>query len=189
MEDAPQKVQLIPPGQDVTNVQPGDFFLIHRKKFFSRLIQFGQGLRYTREEAYWNHCGVFTDAKGSIIEALVKSGVTRGNISKYKDEEYIVVNVKALDEDRQQMMIFCDWASGKDYSFLTDINLAFWCIFGGKFDFSIDGHTICSGLVARTLERAGYIFDRDPTREAPADLARHFKVHRQILAPHDKPQV
>jgi hypothetical protein len=180
MEDTPRAVQITAPGENANSVQPGDFFLIHRTKFFSRLIQFGQGLRYTPEEAYWNHCGVFTNADGSIIEALVRGGVTRGHISKYKNEEYIVVNINATDNDRLQMIKFCNWADGRQYSFLTDISLAFWCIFGGKFDFSVDGHTICSGLVARTLERAGYIFDRNPAREAPADLARHFQVHRKL---------
>jgi hypothetical protein len=144
------------------------------------LIQFGQGLRYTKEEAYWNHCGVFINTDGSIAEALVHDGITKGHIDKYKNEEYIVVNVQASDEDRAQMMKFMEWSIGKKYGISIDIGLAFWCLFGGKFDFSLDGTMICSGFVARTLERAGYIFDRDPSREMPADLARHFQVHRKV---------
>lgn len=179
MIDEPKKVTVVPPGETHETVMPGDFFLIHRTKIFSKLIQFGQGLRFSKEEAYWNHCGVFIDNQGTIIEALVHGGVTKGNISKYKDEEYIVVNVHACDTDRKQMVEFAEWAEGKKYSILSDLNIALWCLFGGQFDVSIDSHLICSGLVARTLERAGYIFDRNPTRESPADLAHHFKVHRK----------
>lgn len=178
MIDQPKGVEKVPAGDTVEKPKPGDFFLIHRNKIFSHLIQFGQGLRYTKEEAYWNHCGVFIDADGHIAEALVRHGVTKGHIDKYKDEEYIVVHVEASDADRAQMLKFIDWAEGKKYGLTIDITLAIWCLVGGKFDVSLDGTLICSGFVARTLERAGYIFDRDPSHEMPADLARHFKVHR-----------
>lgn len=182
MIDKPKAVQLIAPNERVVDVKPGDFYLVHKTSFIPRLIQFGQKLRYTKEEAKWNHCGVFTSTTGDIAEALVKTGVTRGNISKYDHIEYIVVNVEASDEDRQQMMKFVDWTVGKSYGMLTDISLSFWCILGGKFDFSLDGDIICSGLIARVLERAGYIFERDPQREMPADLAHHFLVHQTTVA-------
>ena len=38
----------------------------------------------------------------------------------------------------------------------------------------IDGQFVCSGLVARALERTGSIFDRDSAHIAPADLAKYF---------------
>lgn len=180
MQNTPREVVKVNAGDTITNPQPGDFFLVHRHKIFSRLIQFGQGLRYTKEEAYWNHCGVFLDSNGTIAEALVRHGVTVGHIDKYKDDEYIVVGINAHPTDRAQMLDFAHWAEGKPYGFMTDVGLAFWCLFSGKFDFSIDGTLICSGFVARTLERAGYIFDRDPQREMPADLAHHFSVHRHL---------
>lgn len=178
MIDEPKAVEKVPVGETIVSPEPGDFFLIHRHKTFSKLIQFGQGLRYTKEEAYWNHCGAFTSKDGDIAEALVSKGITRDHIDKYKGEEYIVVKVEASTEDRAQMMKFVDWAEGKKYGMLTDINLAVWCLIGGKFDVSLDSTLICSGFLARMLERAGYIFDRDPQREMPADLAHHFKVHR-----------
>lgn len=180
MQDIPKRATKIPAGTTTTDIKPGDFFLIHRTKFFSHLIQFGQGIRYTKEEAYWNHCGVFINENGNIAEALVHHGITKDHIDKYKGEEYIVVNIKANEEDRAQMMKFIDWAEGKPYGMLTDIGLIGWCLLGAKFDMSLDGSLICSGFVARTLERAGYIFDRDPQREMPADLAHHFHVHRLL---------
>lgn len=178
MESTPLTVKVYSAGETVINPLPGDFFLIHEVKFTSKCIQYAQRLRFTKEEAYWNHCGVFTGQDGAIIEALAHGGVTQGNISKYQSAEYIAVSVKALDSDRQQMLQYAQWAIGKDYSFLTDLNIGLWCIFGGMFDVSVDGHMICSGLVACTLERAGYIFERDPSRTSPADLATKFQVHR-----------
>lgn len=180
MQDQPQSVVKVPSGEAVNNPRPGDFFLIHRKKVFSKLIQFGQGIRYDKESAYWNHCGMFIDGNGGIAEALVRHGVTFDHIDKYKEEEYIVVSVNMSPQDREHVLRFANWASGKPYGLSTDFSLAFWCIFGAKFDFSIDGTMICSGFVARSLERAGYIFDREPSREMPADLANHFHVHREL---------
>lgn len=177
MKYQPLSVAKIPAGRDIRGTKPGDFFLIHRTKFFSHLIQFGQGIRYSKEEAYWNHCGIFIDENGGIAEALVHHGITKGNISKYTNEEYLVVRIQADDEDRKEMLEFINWADKKPYGMSTDVSLALWCLFGGKFEFGIDGSLICSGFVARTLERAGYIFDRDPQREMPADLAHKFSVH------------
>ena len=45
---------------------------------------------------------------------------------------------------------------------------------GSKLTFFIDGQFVCSGLVARALERTGSIFDRDSAHIAPADLAKYF---------------
>lgn len=180
MIDQPKSVEKVAAGDEVHKPKPGDFFLLHRNKVVARLIQFGQRFRYNKEESWWNHCGVFIDEDGGIAEALVRDGITFGNIDKYKSEEYIVVRVEASDEDRAQMLKFCKWAEHKRYGMLTNIGLAVWCILGGKFDISLDGTLICSGFVARTLERAGYIFEREPSHEMPADLARHFKVHREL---------
>ena len=46
---------------------------------------------------------------------------------------------------------------------------------GSKLAFFIDGRFVCSGLVARALERTGRIFDRDPSHIAPADLAKYLR--------------
>lgn len=180
MQDNPLAVKKIPAGLEVQNPKPGDFFLVHKTKIIPKLIQFGQRRRFTKEEAYWNHCGTFTDEDGNIIEALVRSGVTQGNISKYKGVEYIVVHIDSSDEGRAKMQKVAQWLVGRPYGLLSDISLAFWCIFGGHFDFSLDDQIICSAVCARVLEADGYMFDRGSQREMPADLARHYKVHRQI---------
>ena len=165
-----------PPGRTATNLAPGDFFLIHHAKGpIRRLIQLVQRLHFPKQDARWNHCGVFIHPDGTIVEALT-SNVTQGNISKYQGFNYVVVGVTANTEDRDQMVAFCEWALGREYGFLTDLSLLGWCLFGGKFSFGLDGEMCCSGLVARALERAGYIFDRDSSHVMPADLARKFNV-------------
>lgn len=177
MIDTPTAITKVPAGQEINNPKPGDFFLVHRNTFVAKLIQFGQRRRFTKEESYWNHCGTFINENGDIVEALVRSGVTPGNITKYKDIEYIVVHVDASDEGRANMQKVASWLVGKPYGILTDISLALWCIIGGHFSFGLDDQTICSAVVARVLEASGYIFDRGSAREMPADLARHFKVY------------
>ena len=47
---------------------------------------------------------------------------------------------------------------------------------GAKLTFFVDGEFICSGLVARAMERTGAIFNRDPVHITPADLATYDEV-------------
>jgi hypothetical protein len=56
------------------------------------------------------------------------------------------------------------------------VSIALSLITGGKFTFGFDGQAICSGLVARALERTNAIFNRDPEHIMPADLAKYFNV-------------
>ena len=170
-------VTLVPAGVAPTKFDPGDFFLVHETRFVSKMIQLGQRRRFTKEEAYWNHCGVIITEEGSIAEALVRTGVTVSNLLKYKDVDYFVVNIDANDTDRKQILEFTEWTIGKRYDMFTDVSLALWCLFGGKFDFSLESRFICSGLVAKATERAGYIYERDSARTMPADLAAKFNVH------------
>jgi hypothetical protein len=47
---------------------------------------------------------------------------------------------------------------------------------GCKFTFGVDGQVICSGLVARCLERTSIIFPGAAGNVSPADLAKQFGV-------------
>jgi uncharacterized protein YycO len=167
-----------PPGEAHLG-DPGDFFLTVKTGLMWRLITWGMARRFRgdlKKFARWNHAGLFVTHNGDIVEATHK-GVIRSHISEYKGREYIIVSPKIwTQDDRFQMIDFVRWATGKPYGFLTILGLAVWSLLGGSFDVSLDGTLICSGLVARALERAGYIFDRDPSRVTPADLARHFQV-------------
>jgi len=114
---------------------------------------------------------------GDLIEAL-GPGVEKTHIDKYKPTEYHLVRLGSLADrhDRQQVVAFAEWSLGEEYGWLTIVNIALALLFGGRFDFGIDGQTICSGLVARALERTNAIFDRAPSNIMPADLARYFNV-------------
>lgn len=159
---------------------PGDFILTHGSAFFSKLIRFGQRLRFRgndRKYAWWNHAAMIVSAQGDLIEAL-GPGVESTHIDDYKPTEYHLVRLGVLADrhDREQVVAFAAWCRGEKYDWLTIASIAFTLLFGGKFNFGIDGETICSGLVARALERSNAIFDRTPSHIMPADLARYFNV-------------
>jgi hypothetical protein len=172
-------VEIVRAGIEAPAIQAGDFFLVHGTGPVQRLIQVGQRWRFSKEDARWNHAGLFINTDGGIIEALTKK-ITQDNISKYKGVDYFVVHPNIPDDqDRKEMVDFATWALTQEYGFTDDLSLAFWCIFGGKFFFGMDDEIECAGLVARSLERAGYVFDRDPSHVMPADLAKYFKVHEK----------
>lgn len=168
-------------GHEVQGALPGDFILTHGNAWTSKLIRIGQRLRFwgaDRKFARWNHAAIFVDATGSIVEAL-GAGVEQRNISVYKDTEYTVVrvaNVAHDPNDRQEAAAFALWSRGQPYGWLTIVSIIFGLVTGGKFTFAFDGQTICSGLVARSLERTAAIFNRTPSHIMPADLAKYFEV-------------
>jgi len=159
---------------------PGDFILTHGSALYSKLIRVGQRLRFwgqNRKYAWWNHAAMIISETGDLIEAL-GPGVEKTHIDKYKPTEYHLVRLGSLADrrDRKQVVDFAEWSLGEKYGWLTIVNIALALLFGGRFDFGIDGQTICSGLVARALERTNAIFDRAPSNIMPADLARYFNV-------------
>jgi hypothetical protein len=164
----------------------GDFILTHSDHIFSKLIRFGQSLRFVgaqRPFAHWSHAALIVDKNGTIIEAI-GAGVVRNNLTKYRNTEYHLVHLN--DEqlspgDRYQVAHFGEWSLGEPWAVLTAFSLAFSLLSGLKFSFGFDGQTICSGLVARALERTNIIFDRSPSHILPADLANYFSIYPQAV--------
>jgi uncharacterized protein YycO len=178
------EVKCFRPGEEASRYVAGDFILTHGDAWTSKLIRFGQRLRIhgdDRRYTHWNHAAVITSDSGDLIEAL-GAGVTRTHISKYTAKELHLVRVGASPEDRKQTVDFARWAAGLTggprhrYGFLTIVSIAYTLLTGGKFTFAIDGEAICSGLVARAMERTGAIFNRTPTHVMPADLAKYYDV-------------
>jgi hypothetical protein len=167
--------------EEISDPVPGDFILTHGRAWTSKLIRFGQLLRFRGDDAKyarWNHAAIFVDERGDLVEAL-GGGVKRRNVSVYKDAEYTVVSIDTIVQapaDRQQVVQFAEWSLGQPYGFLTIGSIAYGLLTGGKFTFGFDGQHISSGLVARALERTGAIFNRAPTHIMPADLAKYFQV-------------
>ncbi len=171
-------VESYEPGESATQLRAGDFILTHGRAWTSRLIRFGQRLRIhgdDRKYTRWNHAALVVDESGDLVEAL-GAGVTRRNIVAYQGTEYQLVRITASDEDREQVVTFALWALGQPYAWVTIVSIALSLLTGAKFTFTYEGQHICSGLVARALERTGAIFNRTPSHIMPADLAKYFRV-------------
>jgi uncharacterized protein YycO len=165
-------------GETIANPRPGDFILTHGKAWTSRLIQLGQKLRIHGDDSkytYWNHAAMFVTAKGDIIEAL-GTGVCERNITVYEPTEYYVVRIKANLEDREEAGRFARTCLDEEYGWVTIASIAVSLLTGTKFSFGFDGQQICSGLVARAMERTWAIFNRMPSNIMPADLAKYYQV-------------
>jgi uncharacterized protein YycO len=160
---------------------PGDFILTHSNSFYGWLIRFGQRLRFRGEDrkyGWWNHAAVIVSTDGDLIEAL-NAGVRRTNTTTYALTDYTLVHLQpslADEHDRKQIVAFANWCLGQPYGWFTIASIAFSLITGGKFTFGFEGQSICSGLVARSLERTSAIFNRTPSHIMPADLAKYFQV-------------
>jgi hypothetical protein len=167
------------PGEQVVNPCPGDFILTHGASWTSRMIRFGQMLRYWGPDKIftrWNHAAIFINEEGDIIEAL-GGGVQRRNISVYKQTEYHVVHLEnVVDINRAHEVEFAQACLDDHYGWLTIVSIALSLLTGSKLGFGVDGQEICSALVARCLERTGEIFPTDPWHIMPADLAKYFNV-------------
>jgi uncharacterized protein YycO len=159
---------------------PGDFILTHGDAFFSYLIRLGQKLRFwgpDRKYTWWNHAALIVSPEGDLVEAL-GAGVSRTHLSNYSPKEFHLISVDGIADthDRKQAVNFAEWCVGMPYGWMNIVSIALSLITGGKFTFGFDGQAICSGLVARALERTNAIFNRTPSHIMPADLAKYFNV-------------
>jgi len=160
--------------------QHGDFILTHGNSFFSRLIRFGQKISFwgaDRVFTRWSHAALIVSDDGELIEA-VGAGVKRSHIRDYVPTEYHLVSLNTLanEKDRDQACAFAETTIGQPYDILTCISIAIGLLTGCRLKFGFDGQFVCSGLVARSLERTSVIFDRSPSHILPADLAKYFQV-------------
>jgi cell wall-associated NlpC family hydrolase len=167
-------------GEEPDVWRPGDFILTHGDAFFSKMIRFGERLRVhgdDRKFTWFNHAALVIDDKGTLAEALA-TGVVRSPAEKYRPKEYVVVPSGASPEDVAEVLEFADWVldTRHEYGKLTIVSIAFTLLTGSKFTFFVDGEFICSGFVARAMERTGVIFNRDPVHITPADLAKYYNA-------------
>ena len=171
------------PGQEAapSEYTPGDFILTHSSGLFGRLIRLGESLRYWGDDAKyarWNHAALIATIDGGLIEAL-SCGVVRSPLSRYASTEYFLIHLHESDadsRDREQAVAYATYCLGEKYSWMTIGNIALALLTGCKFTFGIDGRVICSGLVARCLERTSIIFEGAAGNVSPADLAKLFGV-------------
>jgi hypothetical protein len=165
-------------GRAAATWTPGDFILTHGDSLISRIIRFGEQLRIHGDDrvyTWFNHAALVVGEDGEIVEALGR-GVVRERADKYTEKYYVVVHSGTDAEDVKEILQFAEWAAVNraHYGYLTIASLALTMLTGAKFTFFIDGEFICSGLVARAMERTGAIFSRDPVHVTPADLAKYY---------------
>ena len=121
------------------------------------MIRFGQKLRIhgsDRRHLRWTHAALIVDRDGSLIEA-VGTGVRRWHLDRYREDDYVVVRIHTSEENRDEVVHFAEWAleRGSSYSRLSTVSIALSMLTGSRLTFFIDGQFVCSGLVARALER------------------------------------
>src|SRR5437879_10079327 len=174
-----ERVQRFRPTERVISPRRGDFVLTHGSQWTSRLIQAGQALRYyggSRKYTYWNHAAICPDDAGHIIEAL-GAGVVERHISVYDPADYHVVFLRMADLDRDQVVEFARYCRDHQYGYLTIVSLTLSLATGSKLSFGVDGQEICSGLVARALERAGERFPEEAWHATPAGRGKFYGAH------------
>lgn len=169
------KGEVVPRGK----FSQGDFILVRGKSdFIDQFIEWGERFRFhgdSSKYAVYTHAALIENEQGGLIEAL-SNGIVRSDISKYQRTEYTLVNIGATREDRIQAVEFAQACLGEKYGFMKFFSIGVSLLTGLKFSFGFDGEEVCSGLVARSLERTGAIFPHDPSHISPADLAAMYNV-------------
>jgi len=164
------------PGERMADPAPGDFILTHGGELFSQLIRIGQQLRFRGADqpyTFWNHAALVVSEDGAIVEAL-GSGVERRSIADYDPTQYTVVRITASAPDRAEAAAFAESCVGHPYGWTTIVSIALSLLTGAKLSFGFNGQLICSGLVARSLERTTAIFEDEPSHIMPAQLAKLY---------------
>lgn len=156
-------------------LQTGDLVLTHGDYFFSKLIRFGQKLRYPAKYALWNHAALVLNEQGDIVEALGE-GVVRTHLSKYREKEYTVVHVDLHPHDQAQVLAFAEsvLAAKYKYGWRTIVSLFFNLALNRKYVTVKYGTSICSGFYADALTRGKFIWPDPPAAMKPAGLAQVF---------------
>jgi hypothetical protein len=175
-------VEFYPEGSSAEELKTGYIVLTSGAHWTSRMIRFGQRLRFRGERAkfaHWNHVALVLDAEGNIGEAL-SQGVVRTNLSKYEGTDYHLVRVQCSAEDREQIGAFAkavlDSPKRTSYGWLTIVSLFFTLGFGSTIMIGKIGTAICSGFASEALVRTSAILPRPPAYMMPADVAEYFSV-------------
>lgn len=163
------------------NLQPGDFLLVRTDHFVSKLIRIGQR-SYGAEYAQWNHVALYVGGD-TIVEALT-GGVVRSSLDKYPASSVRRVPMRSVrvswdhEADRHMRENAASFALScvhESYGWMTIAAIALKTLTKGRWNFGVQGTSICSGLVARSLERMGHNFNPDdPSELTPAYLAKMF---------------
>jgi uncharacterized protein YycO len=168
------------PGQVATRFDPGDFILTHRHNPMAGLITLAQKLRFKGPDAvyaHWSHCALIVDEGGALVEAESR-GVTRSPISRYTNDEFHLVRLGAEfpAAGRQRAVDYTNAQVGQGFGYLEAFGAMIFLLTGLPLKLVRRHHQVCSGLVARALQKGGQLIQADPDRVLPADLAKFYGV-------------
>ena len=172
------KCEIYVAGKTAAKLQPGDFILTHHTTAPAKVIRAGQFLRYhgkMKKYSHWNHAALVVDASGTLIEAVGR-GVSYGQIKDYHDVEYYLVRTKLSKGNQTQVVAAAESFLNDAYGWPTIFSLTVELLTGIKVQFGNPNSIICSALVSQCLWAGGIIFNTNPYRMMPADLAAAFNV-------------
>ena len=172
-----------PAGVEAGVLKPGDIILTHGDYFFSKLIRFGQAIRYGKTYSYWNHAALVLNEEGDLMEALSR-GVVRTNIRNYKETPYHVISPPTHEHDREQMVAFAESVIEKKWKYdwlliaSLSVNLGFYAVGLPEPQIYIAkaGSAICSGAVCAARSKGDEIFDEHPYSMKPVQIFMHYEV-------------
>ena len=161
-------------------MRPGDIVLTHGSAWYSKVIRYGQGLRYKGADrccCTYNHAAVVINSDGMIFEAL-GDGIVRSHISKYRPVDYHLIDIEVSDDDRARMVKFAWENLTKPYDWLCIASLCLGLLLRTPFIYGTEGRYICSGFAACALDKTALELPvgQDPRHFMPADLAAYFGV-------------
>jgi hypothetical protein len=167
------------PGENVTDVLPGDFILVRNRGWMSACVYGMQRLRFRkradRAYAHWSHAALVADLHGRLIEA-VPGGVVYSRLDRYREREYHYVRLDTPPRARREALDFAASCMGRRHWVATAALLALRAITRGRLPLDTTGPQACVFVVAGALTRAGETFERSPIVMLPGDLAKHYGV-------------
>jgi hypothetical protein len=167
------------PGTGISHPRPGDLVLIRGTSWASKMILFGERIRFRTPEdrpfAHWSHVALVTTSAGHLLE-VGPTGVVVCSIEKYRNHEYHYVHLDLSALARSNAVNFansCLWQKYGTFSFLL---LVLSVVLRDRFNVPDRGEQGCVATIVRALQRAGVTFEQRPTDMTPADVAKRFGV-------------
>lgn len=157
----------------IENMEPGDIVLVHGAGFISRVIEFGERIRMSKNESFWSHAAFVVNSDGDTLEATGK-GIASNNVKNYRRYKVIRMNMNQIDV--AQCLTYAKSMKGTAYGWLDILSIAVNILTPNIINFQTPKSLICSQFVAQCLEHGGWIIpNRTPASLVmPAMLDKYF---------------
>jgi uncharacterized protein YycO len=159
--------------------RPGDLVLIRGTTWRSKVILFGERIRFRTPEdrpfAHWSHVALVTSSAGQLLE-IGPAGVVVCSIERYRNHEYHYVHLDLSDRARRNAVNFAYSCLRQKYGTFSFLLLVLSVALRDTFKVPDRGEQGCVATIVRALQHAGVTFDQRPTDMTPADLAKRFGV-------------